>query len=113
MTDTSGFLVALTTLGNPEDARRLVRTLVDDRLIACGTILPGATSIYRWEGRIIEESEVVVLMKTRSDRWSELAETVRDRHPYDVPELLALPVGSGLEAYLQWVRAETTALEPR
>lgn len=113
MTDTSGFLVVLTTLSRAEDARRLVRTLVDDRLIACGTILDGATSIYRWEGEITEDGEVIVLMKTRSDRWPELAETVRARHPYDVPELLALPVGSGLEAYLRWVEAETTALEAR
>jgi periplasmic divalent cation tolerance protein len=113
MTDTAGFLVALTTLGSVDDARRLVRSLVDDRLVACGTILEGATSVYRWEGNVTEDREVVVIFKTRLDRWTELAEAVNARHPYDVPELLALPVGSGLEAYLRWVETETTSLEPR
>ena len=99
-------LVAITTLGNEGDARALVTALVEDRLIACGTILPGARSIYRWEARVVEESEVVVLLKTDTARWDALRAAVERRHPYQVPELLALPVSRGLERYLAWIAAE-------
>ena len=101
------YIVALTSVSDEATARQLVRGLVEDRVIACGTILPHARSIYRWEGQIAEESEVVVLMKTRRDRWPDLERSVTKRHPYDVPELLALPVASGMQAYLDWVTTET------
>jgi len=99
-------LVALTTLGSETDARALVTALVEDRLIACGTLLPGARSIYRWENRVVEESEVVVLLKTDTTRWDALRSAVERRHPYQVPELLALPVTGGLERYLSWIAGE-------
>lgn len=99
-------LVAITTLGSESDARALVTALVEDRLIACGTLLPGARSIYRWETRVVEESEVVVLLKTDTTRWDALRNAVERRHPYQVPELLALPVTDGLERYLSWIASE-------
>ena len=99
-------LVVLTTLGTEADARAMVTTLLEKRLIACGTLLPGARSIYRWEGALQEEAEVVVLLKTDASRWSALSEVVKDRHPYQVPELLALPVEHGLDQYLSWVTSE-------
>lgn len=99
-------LVVLTTLGNAADARAFVRTLVDRRLVACGTLLPGATSIYRWEGAVTEESEVVVLLKTDATKWDALCAAVREHHPYQVPELLALPVAEGLDRYLSWLTSE-------
>ncbi|HXV91392.1 MAG TPA: divalent-cation tolerance protein CutA [Gemmatimonadales bacterium] len=99
-------LLVLTTLASLDDARRLVRTLVDERLVACGTVLPGATSIYRWQGGIHDAAEVVVLLKTMSTRWESLRDAVRRHHPYDVPELLALPVSAGLDAYVDWVAEE-------
>ncbi len=102
------FVVALTTLGNPAQARQFVRQLVDERLIACGTILPGATSVYRWRGEVTEEEEVVVLLKTAKSRWDALKAAVDAQHPYEVPELLALPVTAGLERYLDWIASETT-----
>ena len=101
-------LLAVTTLGNAADALALVRTLLNDRLVACGTVLPGATSLYRWDGRLVEEGEVVVLLKTNETQWEALAAAIQARHPYDVPELLAFPVDRGLEPYLQWVAAEVT-----
>jgi periplasmic divalent cation tolerance protein len=101
-------LLVLTTLGSLDDARRFVRTLVDDRLVACGTILPGARSIYRWRGAVRDEDEVVVLLKTMAARWDALREAVRRHHPYDVPELLALPASSWLDAYAGWVAEEVT-----
>src|SRR3989442_1680985 len=88
-------LVVLTTLANDADARALVTALVAARLVACGTLLPGARSIYRWEGQVKEEAEVVVLLKTDASKWEALCAAVRERHPYQVPELLALPVERG------------------
>src|SRR5882757_4468981 len=78
-------LVVLTTLANEADARALVTTLVTARLVACGTLLPGARSIYRWEGQMKEEAEVVVLLKTDGSKWEALCAAVRERHPYQVP----------------------------
>ena len=99
-------LVVLTSLANELDARALVTALVSERLIACGTLLPTARSIYRWEGELTEEGEVVVLLKTDASQWEALCRAVRERHPYQVPELLALPVERGLDVYLSWLTSE-------
>jgi periplasmic divalent cation tolerance protein len=102
-------LVVLTTLGDADAARAFVAALVQDRVIACGTLVPGATSIYRWEGELKEESEVVVLLKTDAAKWDDLCAAVRERHPYQVPELLAMPVTQGLDLYLSWLTSEVIA----
>jgi periplasmic divalent cation tolerance protein len=99
-------LVALTTLATEAEARALVTALLEARLIACGTLIPGARSIYRWEGAVTEEAEVVVLLKTDDSKWDALCGAVRERHPYQVPELLALPVAHGLDLYLSWLTNE-------
>jgi periplasmic divalent cation tolerance protein len=103
----TGALLVLTTVGSAAAAQDLVRSLVAERLIACGTLLD-AKSIYRWRGSVTEESEVVVLLKTRIERWDALRVAVAARHPYEVPELLAVPVEHGLEAYLNWLDTEVT-----
>ncbi|MGH7548515.1 MAG: divalent-cation tolerance protein CutA [Gemmatimonadales bacterium] len=99
-------LVVLTSLANELDARALVTALVSERLIACGTLLPAARSIYRWEHELTEEGEVVVLLKTDVSQWEALCRSVREKHPYQVPELLALPVDRGLDLYLSWLTSE-------
>jgi periplasmic divalent cation tolerance protein len=71
-------------------------------------VLPGAASIYRWKGAVTEEGETLVLLKTDASRWDALADAVRQRHPYEVPELLALPVQHGLDRYLAWVSEEVS-----
>ena len=86
----------------------MAKSLLERRLIACGTLLPGARSIYRWEDKIADEQEVVVLLKTRSGTVDTLKASFEELHPYRVPELLALPVGAGLEKYLGWIVAETS-----
>ena len=101
-------LVVLTTLASEEEALQFIRTLLDRRLIACGTVLPGARSIYRWQGKIADEREVVVILKTRSARVEALQAAFGELHPYKVPELLALSVEAGLDRYLQWINGETT-----
>ena len=98
-------LVVLTTLATEADARALVTALVETRVVACGTLVPGR-SIYRWEGALTEEAEVMVLLKTDESRWDALCAAVRERHPYQVPELLALPVERGLDQYLAWLASE-------
>jgi periplasmic divalent cation tolerance protein len=105
--DSAEPLVALTTVEDPIQAEALVRRLVQDRLVACGTLLPAATSIYRWEGAVRTASETVVLLKTTGRRWAELVAAVERHHPYTVPELLALPVAVGLAPYLAWMASET------
>jgi periplasmic divalent cation tolerance protein len=102
-------LLVLTTLGSAADARAFVTGLVADRLVACGTLLPGAASVYRWEGTITEEQEVVVLLKTDASKWDALTEAVTERHPYEVPELLAFPVERGMDLYLSWLTSEVVA----
>ena len=91
-----------------DEAVRLIRALLERRLIACGTLLPGARSLYRWEGKIADESEVVVLLKTRGARLEALQAAFERLHPYKVPELLALPVTAGADKYLGWIDKETS-----
>jgi len=109
--DDTPYIVVLTTLGSAEDAHTFVRALVDRRLIACGTIIPGARSIYRWEGKIADEQEAIVLLKTQRERWPALQDAARTLHPYKVPELLMLAVSDGFSAYLDWVASETIGRE--
>ena len=102
------YIAALTTLGTRADGEALVRRLVMDRLVACGTIVESVLSIYRWKGALEETEEVMVVFKTRQDCWEELMSAVRELHPYDVPELIALPVTDGLPAYTEWLSEQTT-----
>jgi periplasmic divalent cation tolerance protein len=101
-------VIVMTTVAHEDEGVRLVRTLLDRRLIACGTIVPGVRSLYRWEGRTADEREVMILLKTRSARVDSLRAAFEELHPYQVPEMLALPVEAGMEKYLAWINAETT-----
>lgn len=101
-------VVVLTTLATNEEAVSLVRALLEKRLIACGTILPGARSLYRWENQMADEQEVVVMLKTRSACIDALQRAFSTLHPYKVPELLAIPVTGGLDRYLGWINSETS-----
>lgn len=101
-------MVVMTTVASADEAVTLVRALLERRLIACGTLLPGSRSLYRWEGKVADEQEVVILLKTRSARLESLQIAFAELHPYKVPELLALPVEAGLERYLAWINTETS-----
>jgi periplasmic divalent cation tolerance protein len=101
-------MVVLTTLASADEAVALIRALLERRLIACGNILPGVRSIYRWEGKVADEREVIVLLKTRAVRIDALEMAFGELHPYKVPELLALPVSAGLHKYLEWIDDETS-----
>lgn len=95
------------TAPDPETASRVARALLDERLIACANLLPGVTSLYRWQGEVRSDAEVLVVMKTRAALVPRLMERATALHPYQVPELLALPVAGGLPAYCRWVLDET------
>lgn len=100
-------VVILTTVGTEEDAATLIRALLERRLIACGTMLPKARSIYRWEDKIADEVEVTLILKTRSACLDALEQSFEALHPYKLPELLVLPVAAGLPKYLNWIADET------
>lgn len=102
-------LMVFTTFADADDAARVVRTLVEERLIACGNLLPGVRSLYRWEGKVADQPEVMVLMKTRKQDWSALMSRLHELHPYRTPECVAVRIASGAPAYMAWLEA---ALEP-
>ena len=105
---TADYVLALTTLPADADAGDFGRTLVNERLAACVNLLPVMESIYRWEGKVEFEAERQLIIKTSSDRISDLWERVRELHPYEVPEFLVIPIADGNEAYLKWVKDSTT-----
>jgi periplasmic divalent cation tolerance protein len=100
--------VAFATAPDAAAAERIARALVEERLVACANLVGSVRSIYRWKGRVEDADEVMLVLKTRADRVGALAERLRALHPHEVPELLVLPVESGLAPYLDWVRAEAS-----
>jgi periplasmic divalent cation tolerance protein len=103
--DPDAVRVVLMTAPDSETAERVVRALVGERLAACGNIVAGATSIYRWRDAVQRDAEVLVLLKTTAGAMPVLLERAAELHPYDVPELIALRVEDGFAGYLDWVRA--------
>lgn len=105
--------VVLATAPEAESAARIARVLVEERLAACVNLVPAVRSIYRWEGSVQEDDEVLLVVKTRAGRAAALADRIRALHPYALPEVLALEAGEGSAAYLDWVREETRGPEER
>lgn len=100
-------LLVFTNLPDRAAAERLAGALVEKRVAACVNILAPCRSVYRWDGRIQHEEEHPVLIKTAADRYPALEAAIRDLHPYELPEIIAVPVDRGLPGYLAWVEAET------
>ncbi len=96
--------VVLVTLAGADQARAMARILVDERLAACGSVLPGMTSVYRWEGKVEEDAEALLVLKTTAEGAEALVRRIPELHGYDVPEVLVLPVTAGHAPYLAWVR---------
>jgi periplasmic divalent cation tolerance protein len=97
--------IVLTTAANPEEARRLGRALVEERLAACATLIPAAESIYRWEGEIESTQETLLLLKTEAGQLAALEAQLHALHSYQTPEFLVLPVEAGGAGYLAWLHA--------
>jgi periplasmic divalent cation tolerance protein len=103
--------VVLVTCASEAAAEALATTLVEERLAACGNIVPGVRSIYRWQGAVQRDSETLLLLKTTAATVPALSGRVRELHPYDLPEVLALPVSGGLHEYLEWIEESTNLSE--
>ena len=97
-------LVVLTTWPDAATARAAARQLIEERLAACANLVPAIESIYRWEGKLETANEVLMILKTTIGRYAQLETRVKALHPYDVPEILGLPVTEGLNAYLRWAQ---------
>jgi periplasmic divalent cation tolerance protein len=100
-------LLVFTNAPDRAVAMQLARTLVEQRLAACVNVLAGCTSVYRWDGAIETAEELPLLIKTRASRYAEVEAVIRKLHPYELPEIVAVPVVHGLVDYLDWVSEET------
>ncbi len=98
-----GYLVVLCTCPDRETALRIAEALVDRRQAACVNVLPGLTSVYEWEGTRQCEQEVLAIIKTREEAFAAVEETIRTLHPYELPEIVAVPLVKGFAPYLDWI----------
>lgn len=103
----SAILLVITNLPDTDSADRLARQLVEARAAACVNRLAPCASTYRWQGNVETATEVPLLIKTTREAWPRLEQMIRAAHPYELPEIIAVPVDTGLPAYLSWVEAET------
>ena len=103
------YIIVLMTASSKEEAVKIVHTLLKERLIACANIVDSVSSFFWWQGKIEQEKETLVIMKSSESLFKKLSQRVVDLHSYEVPEILALPVVNGLESYLNWIGA---CLEP-
>jgi periplasmic divalent cation tolerance protein len=96
-------LIVLTTAGSETEARKMAQTLVERRLAACVNIIPRIQSVYRWEGKVEETEECLLLIKTVKAREDQVRTAIRELHTYDLPECIAIPIESGSAEYLKWL----------
>ena len=96
------------TCPDPASARRIADAVVGERLAACVNLVPGLVSVYRWQGKIEQAGEILLLIKTTQDRLPALTARLTELHPHELPEVLAVEADAGLPAYLEWVAAQTT-----
>jgi periplasmic divalent cation tolerance protein len=99
----SGPVLLLSTVPTREDGDRIAQALVAERLAACVNVVPGLVSTYRWKGAVERADELLLLVKTRAEMVEDLGARLRALHPYDVPEMVVLPIVGGLETYLAWI----------
>lgn len=99
--------VVLSTAPDEPTAERIATALLEENLVACVNVVPGVRSFYRWQGVLHKDQEWLLVIKTRADRYEKLEQRLRELHPYDVCEVLALDVAEGSKPYLDWVLAET------
>ncbi|MCL0105744.1 divalent-cation tolerance protein CutA [Thermodesulfovibrionales bacterium] len=100
-------IVVYITVSNEEEAAKIARTIVEERLAGCVNIVKGIRSIYSWEGRIEDDAEVLIIAKTQRHLFELLKERINDLHSYDVPEIIAMAIAEGSENYLNWLKGVT------
>ena len=101
------YIVVLITAGSQEEAHRIGDALIGQRKAACVNIIPQINSLFRWEGKIEDDRESLLLVKTRAELFPEVVDAVKSVHSYDVPEIIALPIVEGSQDYLKWIGEET------
>lgn len=107
MTEANEVLLVLTNLPDRDAAMQLANALIEEKAAACVNVLGACTSVYRWQGTVENAQEIPLLIKTTVARYAALEALIRRLHPYELPEIIAVPVARGLPGYLQWVAAET------
>lgn len=100
-------IVVFVTTPSEEEAARISRSLVEARLVACANVLPRVRSIFRWEGKVTEEQESLIVLKTRSGLMKQVEKAIKKMHSYSVPEIIAIPIAQGSAEYLSWIRDVT------
>jgi periplasmic divalent cation tolerance protein len=102
-----GHLIVLNTCPDQETGEKIAKILVEEQLAACVNIVPGITSIYQWQGKIEQDPEVLLIIKTQAERYKVLEERIKQAHPYELPEVISVTIEDGLEAYLKWIDRNT------
>jgi periplasmic divalent cation tolerance protein len=106
----TGPVVVLSAVGAPPDAQRIARALVEERLAACVNVVPGVVSVYRWKGVVEKEDELLLVIKTIGERVEQLKARLLQLHPYELPEVVVIPIGGGHKAYLEWIADQVRPL---
>lgn len=96
-------VLAFSTTDSKDEAEKIAKALVEEKLAACVNIVPGLRSIYRWQGKICDENEFLLIIKTAAENQTRIEERIRELHHYEVPELIFVPITDGLPEYLEWV----------
>jgi len=109
-TESIQVVVVMVTTASQDEAMKIADQVIRSRLAACASTIPTVRSTYWWEGKLINDHETLVLIKTTSDKFNSLEETIRKIHSYKVPEIIAIPVCQGFPPYLEWVHRETSRL---
>ncbi len=97
------FCLIFVTFPSKEKALEVSKTLLEEKLIACATLLPNCNSIYIWKGKIEEAEETLCIIKTKKDKYKKIERLIKEKHPYEVPEIIMVSVEKGFEAYLNWI----------
>lgn len=103
----NAYLIVLNTCPNQEIAEKIASTLVDCGLAPCVNIIPGVTSIYKWQGKREISQEYLLVVKTRADAYQSLEKSIKELHPYELPEIISVPLANGLADYLAWINENT------
>lgn len=104
---TAEYILTFITTGSVQEAEILAKTLVEKKLAACGNIVPAIRSIFWWQGKLENEQEALLILKSRSALLSDIIRVVKTLHSYDEPEIIAIPILAGSESYLAWIEKET------
>lgn len=105
----TGYIVVFITVPSPEEGEKIAKALVEKRLAACVNIIHGLRSIYRWEGKICDDKELLLIAKTTKGLFKELEHEVKSLHSYNIPEIIALPIVNGSRDYLDWIDENTVS----